>query len=152
MSWGLRVRNHTAINSAIISAWGIDMLPVRRLRQAALCAGLVASGCTGPSIWEPLPQSNFAYPNSNVIPLQHTQGTVSRSYIAPFQTPVLNDAALMQDAIDQAVHNGGGDLLIDGSHSVQSTIVPLLFITVYTEKVTVDGTAAKMEVGKRALH
>ena len=114
-------------------------------------AGLILCCCAGPSVWQPLPQSNFAYPNSNVVPLRHAQGTSSRTFVSPFQLPDLNDARQTQEAINKALQTSGGDIMIDGSYTMRSMTVPLLFISVVTVDVVVDGTAGKMEIGKRNL-
>lgn len=123
----------------------------KALFGAAFGAGLMLAGCAGPSVWEPMAQSNFAYPNSNVIPLKHTEGASSRTFILPFQVPVLNDARQTQEAINKALQASGGDIMIDGSYRMRSKIVPLFVVTLYTVDVEVDGTAGKMEIGKRNL-
>jgi hypothetical protein len=113
---------------------------------------LALSGCTVASLYTPLSQSNFDYPNSNVIPLRHTEGHASRTYIAPFQLPDFTSGAAMQDAINNALQTSGGDLVIDGSYKMTTTMIYLVVVQAYTIDVTVDGTAAKMEIGKRNLH
>lgn len=117
----------------------------------ALGIALSLSACEGPSVWEPLAQSNFAYPNSNVVPTTHVSATVSKSYVVPFQNPNFNDAALLEQAINEARKKSGGDIIVDGSYSMTSTTIPLLFIAVVSVDVTVEGTATKMELGKREL-
>lgn len=122
--------------------------------NALLFSGLTAlalSGCAGPSMYKPMVQSNFAYPNSNVVPLKHAQGQASRAYVVPFQAPDFENGAQEQDAINSALQSSGGDLLIDGSYSMRSKLYPLLFVQLWTVDVTVDGTASKMEIGKRNL-
>lgn len=104
---------------------------------------LAQCACTGPSLYAPLPQSGFATPNSDVVPLGHVKATVSRTYIGPFQNPVFGDAIMRCDAYEQALKGSDGDIIIDGDFAVRSTIVPigLQFVTV---QGTVEGTAAKI--------
>ena len=110
---------------------------------------LAQSACTGPSLYAPLPQSGFATPNSDVVPLGHVKATVSRTYIGPFQNPVYGDALTRRDAYEQALKGTDGDLIIDGDFTVRSTIVPIVFQFV-TVQATVEGTAAKIStVGYR---
>ena len=107
-------------------------------------------GCAGPSIYQPFNQTHFAYPNSNVIPLGHARGSASKSYINLLvyqQMPDFGGTALFEEAATRALSGSGGDLIIDGTYQVSSTIYPLVTVV----NATVDGTAAKMEIGKRKL-
>ncbi|HEY0183410.1 MAG TPA: hypothetical protein VGC09_11435 [Rhodopila sp.] len=108
-----------------------------------LASLLGASACTGPSLYAPLPQSAFATPNSDVVPLGHVRATVSRSYIAPFQTPDFGDATMRRDAYAQALKGTDGDLIIDGDFSMRSTIIPV-GVQIYSIQGTVEGTAARI--------
>ena len=108
-------------------------------------------GCAGPSLWLPMTQSNFDYPNSNVIPLKHVVGTSTRSYFSPFEIPRFSDATAIEEAINNALRGSGGDIMIDGSYAMESKLVPLLFFESVTVTYTVDGTAGKMEIGKRNI-
>jgi hypothetical protein len=119
---------------------------------ALLLTGAFVAGCTGPSIWEPMPQSNFAYPNSNVTQLDHVKASVSRTYLLPFQNVNFMDATQKQEAYNAALQRSGGDLIIDGNYTVRSKIVPLFIVTSITVEGTVEGTAAKMVVGSRNLN
>jgi len=127
------------------------MLSTRSLFLSVLGAVLALSGCTVASQYSPLPQSNFAYPNSNVIPLKHAEGEASRTYIAPFQIPDFTSGAVLQDAITNALQNSGGDLLVDGDYKLKTKMIWLWVVEVYTVTANVGGTAAKMELGKRNL-
>jgi hypothetical protein len=91
-----------------------------------------------------MPQSAFTPPNSDVVPGEHVKATVSHSFFSPFQTPVIPDARLQQEAYFKALEKSGGDLIIDGDYSSRITIVPLIFLTVFTVEGTVEGTSARI--------
>ena len=117
----------------------------RALFAMTLAAGF--AGCTvGSSAWL-YPQSHFDYPNSNVIPLGAARGEASTTTIF---IPVQMDGDLKQEAIQNALQAKGGDILVD---FVQTTkVVQVPFLPIYTATITVEGTAAKMEIGKQILH
>lgn len=127
------------------------MLSTKTNPLLAFGAALVLSSCTVASVYTPLAQSNFAYPNSNVIPLKHAEGESSRTYVAPFQTPDFGAGEQTQEAINLALQQSGGDILVDGSYTMKATMVWLYIVEIYTVDVTVEGTASKMELGKRTL-
>jgi hypothetical protein len=127
------------------------MLSTRSLFLWVLGATVALSGCTVASIYSPLPQSGFAYPNSNVIPLRHSEGEAMRYYLAPFQIPDFTSGSLLQDAVSSALQTSGGDLIVDGDYTIKTKMIWLLYVQLYMEDVTVEGTAAKMELGKRNL-
>jgi hypothetical protein len=115
---------------------------------------LIVDACTGASVYAPVPQSAFTPPNSDVVPGQHVKATVSRTFISPFETPVIPDAAMQREASYKALQQSGGDLIIDGDYTSKITLVPLLFIpiVIYNVEGTVEGTSAKVaQVGARAL-
>ena len=122
---------------------------VRVAASTAVVAGLAA--CAGPSMFYPSAQSHFDFPNSNVIPVGPAKGVASRSYIMPFQVPSFNDPYMLKEAQAQAIKSRGGDLLIDQSISMKSMMVPLPFIQIVTVDMEVEGTVAKMEIGKKSL-
>jgi hypothetical protein len=99
--------------------------------------------CTGPSLYSPLPQSGFATPNSDVVPLGHVRATVTRTYVSPFQNPVFGDATMRREAYQQALKGSDGDLIIDGDFTVRSTVIPIGLMFVNVEG-TVEGTAVKI--------
>ncbi|MGC2208477.1 MAG: hypothetical protein WA532_00070, partial [Candidatus Korobacteraceae bacterium] len=66
-------------------------------------------------------------------------------------TPDLGAGAVEQEAINNALQSSGGDLLVDGTYTMKATVYPLDIINIYTVDVTVEGTAAKMELGRRKL-
>lgn len=123
------------------------------------------AGCTGPSIWEPMVQSNFAYPNSNIMDRQrisldqngklsggtHAKGIAVR-YYPLWAIPKLEDARQTQEAIDQALANGHGEILVDGSYRMESSNAFLFWAV----KVTVEGEVYNMtlitrDLGKKPL-
>lgn len=97
-------------------------------------------------------QSRFSYPNSNVTPLGHVEASITKT------TFVINPSFDEQDARDlyekALAQKPGADLLIDYKADTETTIIcpivipPFCIITMTT---TVSGTAAKMEIGRKAL-
>lgn len=126
-------------------------MPVRLSAVARAVSWVVLSvllaGCTVGSGVALKPQSHFSYPNSNVTPLGRVTGEASTSGLLP----VTYDADLEEEAIQIALKEKGGDILIDYVATTTITAFPLLIITVYTTTVRVDGTAAKMTIGQQQL-
>lgn len=107
---------------------------------------LSAVGCTQTFFTGFDPQSHFDYPNSNVIPIGKTVGEASITgvFVPPFRT-----AELEEEAINNALKQKGGDILINYMVFEKRTIIPLL--PIYPLTVRVEGTAAKMEIGTQIL-
>ena len=124
---------------------------VRRSTVARAVTWVVAivllSGCTVGSGVALKPQSHFSYPNSNVTPLGRVTGEASTSGLVP----VTYDADLEEEAIQIALKEKGGDILIDYLATTTITMFPLLLLNIYTTTVRVDGTAAKMTIGQQRL-
>jgi hypothetical protein len=90
-----------------------------------------------------VPQSHYAYPNSNVIPLSQVKGEATRT---SFFSPPLPTASVQHDSIYNALQKAkGADLIINSFHFMD--ITSLGFLPIYTLTYRVEGTAAKMEVG-----
>ena len=122
--------------------------------NAMLFAALVAiivpmamTGCTIMHMSYPEAQSHFDYPNSNVTPMGRAKGTATTAGMVP----AMQDADLEEQAIGKALAASGGDLLVDYHLTTDVKLIPLMFINFYTTTVTVEGTAAKMEIGKQKL-
>ena len=92
------------------------------------------------------PQSHFDFPNSNIIPLGKVHGEASTTSIF---IPNPMDADLQEEAIQNALRQKGGDILIDYTYSYKITSWVLL--PIYTTTIEVDGTACKMEIGEQEL-
>ncbi len=106
---------------------------------------LLASGCTQHFFSGIQPQSHFDYPNSNVTPLGRVTGKSTRSAI--FSLPD-QDSGLEKEAVQSALaQKPGSDILINYKKYVDYTSI--LFI--HTITLRVEGTAAKMEIGTKAL-
>ncbi len=114
--------------------------------MAGLCLLLLSGGCTIASgVW-PVPQSHFAYPNSNVIPLGQGQGKAETTSLG---MPDIMDADLMEQAVQDAIRQKGGNLLLDYYLYYD---IKQYFPFVYGISWKAEGTVAKMEVGKQKLH
>ncbi|MBM3301667.1 MAG: hypothetical protein FJY85_17175 [Deltaproteobacteria bacterium] len=122
---------------------------VRSVAFAGACLFLSLStvGCTiATGVW-PVPQSHFAYPNSNVIPLGEGKGEASDT---SFGLPSIGmDPDLMQQAVQAAIQTKGGNLLVDYDLYFEISTIPGL--PIYTTTWRVEGTVAKMEIGKQIL-
>lgn len=108
---------------------------------------LFSAGCTQTYVTKLAPQSHFDYPNSNVYPLGHVQGQVSKTTFF-----VLPDAssALEYEAISKALEQSpGAEMLINSIHFKDYTSIPIL--PIYTVTYRVEGTAAKMKTGTQVL-
>ena len=127
---------------------------MRKVPQSLVFAGVLlllvisVSGCTVGSGVSLYPQSHFDYPNSNIIPIGQVQAEVSG---AVGLHPTIMDADLMEEVIMKALQQKGGDLLIDYNLSIRIKMYPLLIFNLYETVYRVNGTAAKMEVGKQIL-
>lgn len=105
-----------------------------------------AAGCTAGSGFSLRPQSHFDYPNSNVVPLGRVQAEVSKTSLF---FPQVLDADLQEEVIHKALKQKGGDILLDYVLKTEITMVPLVFLNFFTTTYKVDGTAARMKIGKR---
>lgn len=103
-----------------------------------------------------LPQSHFTFPNSNVIPIGTANGTASRiGDVDNF--PDISGA--ISEAMDKAIASKGADLLINAN--VNGTLTTITTTTQsgynfdisieYKYDVVVQGTAARMTIGKQKL-
>ena len=111
----------------------------------SVVALLALNGCMSMSFGSNIPNVNFVYPNSNVTALGQVHAEKSKFMI--FFVPTFKKAdyeKLMADAMAQK----GGNTIINAKMVTTTTSVAIF----YTLKVTLDGTAAKMEVGKQKLY
>lgn len=107
------------------------------------------TGCVLPSTAVMVPSSRFVYPNSNVMPLGEVHGSVHKLcgvFIVNWGAPDGDDQArASQEALDEA---HGANVIIDMRVSSSIFLVPYLFSICST---SIEGTAAKMEVGRQVL-
>lgn len=95
-----------------------------------------------------VPQSHFDFPNSNIIPIGPAKGEATNFRIF---VPSNVDADLEETAYQRALQQTGGDLLIDVYKTSVTRMLSLLYFQIYWTTLEVDGTAAKMEIGKQKL-
>lgn len=89
--------------------------------------------------------SHFAYPNSNIVPLGHVKASTSKiGIVIPPDFDGEDIILLTQEAIRQ---RSGADLLIN--YNLDTKITSFPFIS--KMEITIEGTAAKMEVGSKEL-
>jgi len=99
-----------------------------------------------------LPQTHYTYPNSNVTPLGPVKG---RAMATGTLHDFPNISKAINDAINKAIRKSGGDLLINttvgGNLNTYSKFEGGKLKIRYEAFVEVQGTAAKMEIGKQKL-
>lgn len=131
------------------------------LAPAAIACAFLLSGCTGPSLWEPMVQSNFVYPNSNIrsanaltidnqgriLTGQETKKTISETYPI-WSIPDFRSIKRAQKASDLAMKDVNANILVDGSIRTESHNY-FLFWTIET---TVSGKGIYQEVLRRDLN
>ena len=107
-------------------------------------AGAFLAGCTT-TVGSAAPQTNFTFPNSNVIPLGSVQA--ERSYgrfLIPHFITAEEVEELKAAALSQAP---GADLLINYRIDTSLTTFPYYYRTT----LRISGTAASMDVGIQDL-
>ena len=99
-----------------------------------------------------LPQTHYTYPNSNVTPLGPVK---ARAMVEGTLHDFPNITKAISDAINKAIRKSGGDLLINttvgGNLNTYSKFENGKMKVRYEAFVEVQGTAAKMEIGKQKL-
>lgn len=97
-------------------------------------------------------QSHFTFPNSNVIPLGTGKGT-AKVHGDIYNFPDVGSATT--NAMEQAIKSKGGDLMINVMINTVTTTTTVIsggdFSISFDVDITVQGTVAKMEVGKQML-
>lgn len=116
--------------------------------MVSLCLALVLTGCNIAGGAFLKPQSHFDFPNSNVVPIGRVTGEASDSSI--FIADMFR-GDLEEQAVQNALKQKGGDLLIDYTMYYEVKMIPLMVINLFTTTVRVEGTAAKMEIGEKML-
>lgn len=94
------------------------------------------------------PNSHFAFPNSNVVPLGQVSA-VSKGRVGIFSAKMV-DKEMLDEVMNKALKAKGGDMLINYKLTTEVTIIPV-GVTICITKVRVDGTACKMTVGRQEL-
>lgn len=111
-----------------------------------LFTACIISGCCVDYFTGIRPQSHFDYPNSNVVPLGKVTGEFTKSALF---SPVLVDGDMQENAIRNALNQKpDADILLDYS---MITKMCSYFPGVHITTLRVEGTAAKMEIGKQPL-
>jgi hypothetical protein len=115
-----------------------------------LATALLYLLCTGCSFGAASisPSSHFAFPNSNVIPIGSASGKKTRLCGILFIQWGSPDGDDQEAATQRALKESGGDILINVRTDSQIFFIPYLFSLCITK---VQGTAAKMEVGRQQL-
>ena len=108
---------------------------------------LFAVGCTTKfGTFEP--NNRFAFPNSNVEPIGPVSAEVSKTgYVISKGV----DKAFLDEVMNKALQESGGDLIINYKLSTITTIYPIPIIGPVNTKLRIEGTACKMTVGRQEL-
>ena len=116
-----------------------------------LCCACVAilcyvSGCQT-TVGHMVPNSQFAYPNSNVKMLGPVKAEITKTswLIAP-DLKIADLRKCYNDAMSKA---SGANILVNYRESTTLTIYPIIFVS--SVKYTLEGDAAQMDVGKQQL-
>jgi hypothetical protein len=110
----------------------------------------LVAGCTVGTYVKASPQAHFVYPNSNVTPL----GPVKVTMAGPggFMTLPMPTSQMESELVGKAIAQvNGANLLTDYVYQMKVTVIPLWFINIYTSRLDLEGSAAKMEVGRQEL-
>jgi len=91
------------------------------------------------------PNSHFSYPNSNVVPLRQVKASTSKISLIIF--PSFDDAEIIQLVQDALAQQPGADLLLNFTLDTKT----ISYIILTKTDITIEGTAAKMNVGMQEL-
>jgi len=121
-----------------------------RSTAGALLVAMGAVLFSGCSIKMAVRRTNtqFVYPNSNVSPLGHVKAKSPQS-VSIF-IPKFFDAKQIDETTQKALAQRGGDILVDSKLVVKTIMIPI-FLPIMISSLEVEGTAAKMVVGKKEL-
>lgn len=111
---------------------------------SALTLAAGVSACSLGSTYIPLPESNFTYPNGYIIKGERVTGKASRTSITPNYG---GNAELIREAIQNALSQTNGELLIDGGVETKLTYIPTPIVPIFTVDVIVEGNSARSVVG-----
>lgn len=111
------------------------------------CVVLV-SGCTT-TMGSFNPSTHFTYPNSNVVPLGYVSASVKdQGIIFPPAVDKEKIVKLMESAM---VQKPGADMIINYKIDTTYTQIPIPIFNIYFQTIKLEGTAAKMTIGKQEL-
>ena len=110
-------------------------------------ASLLAGGCQVAQYCELGPQSHFDYPNRNVTAIAPVRAMVNGHSGMGLALPTAEDHAKVYQAALQQV--AGATLITDYAKTVK--IYQLPFVPWSWNTLEIEGTAAKMTIGKQEL-
>ena len=118
---------------------------------ASLAVVLPSLGCAVGGGTRFSPESHFVFPNSNVKALGPVRVKV-KSPPTLFVPPPVRTAETDKQLYDMAMRQQqGADLLIDYVVTTKITLLPIPYVSVYLTEHELEGTAAKMVIGKQRL-
>lgn len=124
-----------------IKAWNVGIL-------GAVLASVLLSGCTIKMAVRRT-STKFVYPNSNVSPLGRVKAKSPQSF--SIFVPKFFDAKQIDELSAQALSQKGGDILVNPKIVVKTILVPIMLPFMFSS-MEIEGTAAKMVIGKQELH
>jgi len=128
------------------------MKAILKIGGVFLAVALI-QGCSFSNSLGYIPESNFSFPNSNVVPMSNVKGSVSSVGIG-FVPPGVS-GSMINEAISKAKSQvAGADTVLNVQGTSTVTQIPLILIpvSIYKTSVSVEGIAAKMTVGKQKLN
>ncbi len=127
----------------------ISFLGKKKMTVVFVICAFMLTGCAVGGTARLKPNSHFAYPNSNIKALGPVKGEASTLSI---MMPTILTGAMMEEAYKSALASSGGDMIIDAVEVSTTRLIPLLYINLYYSTFTVEGTAAKMDLGQQKLN
>lgn len=114
------------------------------LLSLILILSVVSAACTM-NIGDYGINSHFAYPNSNITPLGQVKASTSK--ISFIISPSFDEGEIIQLTQEALAQKPEADLLLNYTLDTSITILPLIT----KMEITIEGTAAKMDVGSQEL-
>ena len=120
--------------------WNLGLL-------VAVFGSVLFSGCTIKMAVRST-STKFVYPNSNVSPLGRVKAKSAQS-VSIF-VPKFFDAKQIDELTATALQQKGGDILINPKIVVKTVLIPIM-LPIMISSMEIEGTAAKMVIGKQEL-
>jgi len=117
---------------------------------AAVTLLLLTTSCTS-EMGEFVDNVHYVFPNSNVIPLSKVSGESDTKW--SFIVPSRVDKEMLEEAKHEALKGiPEADIIINAVRDSKTTMIPMPYgLNIFFSSASVEGTAAKMIVGKKEL-
>jgi hypothetical protein len=119
-----------------------------KIRSLIVPLAFPLGGCMLPGSSQTVPSSAFVFPNSNVYPLERVTGQSTRMCGVLFFTFGVPGGEDIERAQQNALRFSKGDMIINMRSSSSMMMIPMIASFC---NATVEGTAARMEVGRQDI-